>query len=316
MSAVRTLLGLVLAGTLSACGDVPYLGGGTAPPSKTNDPLNLDGTNLDAPMRTPEEAARAAVAVTRVVDLTAEVSDSVGDALGDLFPEEDNPCPGGGSASSDLSGSLSRPRITMSFGDCVRGGVQLNGIAQVTCEDFDGSRCAAGELRYGSGDSASVLYHRRGALDGGQVIVLRGIATVIHNEAAGVLDVSATLDGETFIDGSGARYSFVTENLRVNLQDMPDGTQQMRLEGVSAIGGINPGGANCLTGRWDTETLEPLTLEERSIRAGSLRLHSPPPRPGARQGLVLFDADGADITSGDGETRRYTPAQLDGYCKV
>ena len=316
MSTVRTLLCLVLAGTLSACEDLPYLGGGAAPSSKTNDPLNLDGTSLAAAMRTPEDVARAAVAVTRMVELTAEVSGSVGDALGDLFPEEDNPCPDGGSASRDLSGSLNRPQITMSFADCMRGEVWLNGIAQVTCEDFDGSDCQAGEVRYGSGDPASTLHYRRGTLGSGQVIVLRGTATVIRDEATGVLDVVATLDGETFIDASGARYSFVTENLQVNLQDMPDGTQQVQLEGVSAIGGINPEGANCLTGRWDTETLGPLTLEDRSIRVGSLQLHSPAPRPGARQGMALFDADGADITGGNGETRRYTPAELGGYCKV
>lgn len=315
MNAARRLCWLMLATALTAC-DLPYLGGGEPPPPKTNDPLNLDGTNLPAPMRTPENVARAAVAVTRVVDLTAEVSDSVGDALKDLFPEEDNPCPGGGRASREVSGSLSRPRITMSFGECLRGEVQLSGMVQLTCEDFDGSNCTRGELRYGDGDPASVLQHRRGAFGSGQVIVLRGIATVTRDDNARVLDVAATLNGETFVDAAGARYSFVTENLRVNLQDLPDGTQQMRLEGVTAIGGINPDAADCLTGRFDVETLDALGVAERRIRAGALRLHSPPPRPAAQQGAALFDTEAADMTGANGETRRFTPAELDGYCKV
>ena len=315
MSPVRLLPWLMLAAALPAC-ELPYMGGGAPPSSKTNNPLNLAGTELAAPMRTPEHAARATVAVTRVVDLTAEVSDSVGDALKDLFPEEDNPCPGGGSASRDVTGSLNRPRITMSFGDCLRGEVQLNGIVQVACEDFDGSRCAAGELHYGDGDPASVLYYQRGPFGTGQVIVLRGIATFISNENARVLDVTASLDGETFIDASGARYSFVTQNLRVNLQDMSDGSQQMRFEGITAIGGINPDEAKCVTGRFDVETLAALGVTDRRVRAGALRLHSPPPRPGVRQGTALFDTDGADLSGDTGETRGFTPGELDGYCKV
>lgn len=309
------LLALVIPVALAACGDSTALNDKLATDKADDRSLDLSGADQPADLPTGDEAAMAAVGITRIVDATAEVSEALADAVGDLFPDEDNPCPKGGSASSDLSGSLNHPRIRMEFHECVRGDITLDGIATIRCNDLDGTDCKKGEVTLGDGES--VLLFRNSAAGRERNILMRGGANVFNDEGAQRVHVVANLQGESrAVTENGPRYSFITEALTVDLHDLADDQTEVWIDGVVGIGG-GAAGANCISGRFDTATpAEPLILQDKLIRSGRLQLHSPPPRPGTQRAEVAYAEGGASVMGADGVQRVYTAQQLAGLCSV
>lgn len=306
---MRRISTLLLCLALVACS--AGFGDGDLPPAKADDrSLDLSGTDQPATLETVEDAAKAAAALTGIVDATAEVADVIGDAVGDLFPSEDNPCPDGGSASSDLGGSLNHPRIRMEFHDCVRGEYTLDGIATIRCDDLSGSECRAGQATLG--EAPTVLLLR----DATRQVLMRGNAQVNSDKGAGRIAVLATLEGELrSLRAEGPRWSFATQNLSVDLQDTGEQTE-MRISGIAGAGG-GADGASCMSGRIDSETPdEPLILKDRALSGGRLRLHSPPPRPGAQQAEAVYDETGATFTAADGGSESLTREDLAQRCSV
>lgn len=292
------------AACVSGCGQSD----GLSIETKADRTLDLSGSEAPADITTPENAAKAAVATIRVVVAASTVIGELGDAVGDLFPEEDNPCPGGGSASSDLGGSFSSPRLDMRFADCVRGEAVLDGFASITCDDFDGSSCSRGRATLGEG--GDVLHFQNA--DG--VILMRGQSQIVVDESARRLQATASFQGERRSWMEDQRYSFITENLNLDIQEVADDRAEVRINGVVGVGG-DTATARCLSGRFDNETAEqPLILEGAGIQSGLLRVHSPPPRPGTQQGTALFEETGATAQGANGAEQFYTAEELALFC--
>jgi hypothetical protein len=75
--------------------------------------------------------------------------------------------------------------------------------------------------------------------------------------------------------------------------------------------------AGCIVGRYDTETpAEPLLRRAGQIRSGTLRHHSPAPRPGAQQAQTVHLEEALDAEGADGSRQIYTAAELATYCSL
>lgn len=301
-----------IAGALSAVLVVAGCGSSTAPleelHAKADHTLDLTGSGQPADLATHDSAARAAVAVTAIVAAAAEVLGELANAVGDLVPTEDHPCPDGGSASGDISGSFNHPRVHMSFHNCVRGEHTLDGVADVRCDELDGSRCVRGDVTIGEG--GAVLYFR----DPARVILTRGLASISSDQAAQSLHADTSLEGELRALSDEPGWSFVTGPLAVDLHKSADDTTEVRIEGIAGVGG-RAAAANCLSGRFDTETpADPLVLQAQVIRSGGLRLHSPPPRPGSQQAEAVYADGGASVRGADGGQLLYSPQALAEFC--
>lgn len=271
--------------------------------------LDLAGADQPANLATHEDAAKAAVALVNVVNAMVLVFGELGDAVGDLVPDEDNPCPGGGSADGDLGGSFNHPRVRMHFYQCVRGDYTLDGAATIVCDDFDGSRCHRGQATVGE-DGALLFF-----ASPQQHVLLRGSADIAADEAARSLHAVTQLEGELRSATGPGRYGFVTHALALDLQQISDEVTEARIDGVAAIGGSGAAAANCISGRYDSETpAEPLHVESGAIRAGQLLFHSPPPRPGVQQAGALYLSDGAEMRGADNGQRQYSAEELADFC--
>jgi len=283
----------------------------TAPESlqgKAETGPDFSGSEQPADVSTPENAAKAAAAVVGVVGAAVEMFGELGDAVGDLVPSEDNPCPDGGSASGELSGSFNHPRVRMSFQRCVRGANTLDGAAEVVCDDFDGSRCHRGQVTVGNGEQ--LLYFRNAA----RVVLVRGSAYIVADEDARSLQADTSLQGEFRSLDEIPLHSFVTESLDVGIREVADQVAEVRLDGVSGFGG-DSAGSRCISGRFDTETFaDALRVEAGAIRSGQLRMHSPPPRPGAQQAQMTWAEGDGSAQGADGSTQSYSAAELERYC--
>ncbi len=304
----------------SGCGEHAAFGGGGAnpavlPPEKTEDRgIDATGTDQPADLASPEHAAMAAQGMRRIVDNTALVSRELAHALGDLFPSKNNPCPDGGDASSDLSGSFNHPRVRMDFFQCVRGSTTLDGTATVRCEDFNGSDCSQGDVTIGDGDT--VLYFRSDTPAHPRLVLMRGSASASIGDSSH-LHVVADLQAELrSLPDEAVRYSFATHALTVDVQDSGDGSSQVTMDGVAGFGGDTQG-AHCITGSLDTETpADPLVLQDDVIQSGRLRFSSPPPRPGTQQGEVTYSAGGLTAQGADGTQASYPAAALEQFCTL
>ncbi|HUP92660.1 MAG TPA: hypothetical protein VM074_10470 [Solimonas sp.] len=308
----------VVASLLAGCGDEAAFGSGGIPaqPRAAEDPLVIDlsGTDQPADLPTPLEGAMGVAGVQRIVDAVAAAASELGGAAGDLFPSKDNPCPDGGDASSDLSGSVSNPRIRMEFHGCVRGEVTLDGVATITCKELDGSDCVKADVALGDGDA--VLYLRDAAAGRRRIFLLHGFAHVETDEPAQRLTVLADLQGELRALEAPTRFSFVTGGFGVDLHKVSEEQTEVRIEGLAGFGG-GAEGAHCIRGRFDTQTpADPLILEGQLVRSGRLALHSPPPRPGAQQPEASFVDGGADVLGADGAREFYTEQELAGFCRL
>lgn len=280
----------------------------TAVKSKADRTLDLTGTEQAVDLATHENSAKATVALVSVVTTAAQIIGEVGGAAGDLFPNENNPCPGGGSASSDIGGSFAHPRLHMSFSNCVRGDFILDGQATITCDDLNGSSCPNGSIYVGEGDA--VLHFQRPE----GVVLMVGNANISADEATQHLHALADLRGEIRSLDETRSYSFLTESLDLDIQRVAEGRAEVRVAGVAATGG-GAAAVNCTAGRFDSETpLEPLVIDADIMRSGFLRLHSPPPRPGTQQAESTY-ADGSINAKGaNGEQRLYSPEDLAKFC--
>jgi hypothetical protein len=314
----RWMAGL-LAVTLAACDGEPMFGIGDKESPPPPDPaadrsIDLAGADQPADLATTDAAARASVATTRSVRAVAILFDELGGAVGDLFPSEDHPCPDGGSASGDLSGSISHPRLRMQFDHCVRSDYTLDGVATIICDDFDGSSCRAGRATLGDGGDVLFFESRKGTFP--HRSVTRGEAMLTSDPDAQALHVTATLDGELRSLSHDRRFGFTLQGLVVDVHKTGDGVAEVRLDGVSGIGAASAD-MNCAAGRVDTQTpQEPLVVDHDVLRSGRLRHSSPPPRPGTQQADAAYLDDGADVTAADGSEQVYSAAQLAQMCAL
>lgn len=306
---------LALSALLCACGDGPAFGGGDLEPRAAEErSIDTSGHDQPAALDTAEQAAMATAGMVRLVESTAGLSSELGHAAGDLFPTADNPCPEGGSASSDVSGSLNRPRIRMQFQDCRRPAGRLDGVATITCQELDGSECTRADVEIGEGDTPLLFEPQASAPP--SLLLMRGWAAVESDQPAGRLRVVADLTGELRSRDGPARWAFVTSQLEVDLQELPDGGREARLAGVAGFGG-GAQAARCVHGRFDSQTpAEPLVVRDRAVQAGRLRMHSPPPRPGAHQAEAVFSAQGVQVQGADGSSAFYDPAALAAFCTL
>jgi hypothetical protein len=310
---VLAVLALLVA-LLSGCREAAFGLGGAHSRSADEPTPDLAGTDPPADLRSAGQAARATVGVTAVVEAMAQVIGELGDAVGDLFPDEDHPCPDGGSASSDLGGSLNHPKLRMEFRACVRGAHTLDGIAVIRCDDYDSRGCHRGQATLG--ENGAVLYYRHDADGAARVVLLAGIAEIALDQDAGWLYARTWLQGEQRNPASGARYSFVTDAFAVDIRQTGEDVQEIRLEGVAGIGG-GAEAAACITGRFDTETpAEPLLRSAGRMLSGTLRHHSPAPRPGEQQAQTVHLDEGLDAQGADGSRQIYTADELATYCTL
>lgn len=303
----RVQLGILfaLAAAVSGCHE------SSSPPtlsSKADRTIDLTGTDQPADLTTHEDAAKATVALVSIVTAAAQVVGELGRAAGDLFPDEDNPCPGGGSASSSVGGSFNNPRLRMTFSQCVRGDFTLDGRATITCDDLDDSGCPSGSLYVGDGET--VLHFQRPE----GVVLMVGNTVINTNQDAGQLHAVADLKGEIRSIDEVRGYSFLTQALDLDIRRAADDQVDVRITGVAATGG-GADDVNCSAGRFDNETpTEPLRIDENVIRSGFLLLHSPPPRPGAQQAQSRFVDGGMEAQGANGETQFYAPADWVPFC--
>lgn len=306
---VAAVAGLVF---LASCGDEAAFGMGGARNEGEPAP-DFSGTDQPADLTTPELAARTGIGLVRSVEATALALGEIGDAVGDLFPEEDNPCPDGGSASSDLGGSVSRPELTMYFDQCVRGDSTLHGTAEIRCDDFDGDSCDGGRATLGEGDTDFLFLHVPANVAAFQVR-LAGTADLALDQGDNQVSAVSRLRGEIRYADTEARYAFIAEGLEINLREASETQTEIRLSGVSALGGASS--QNCATGRFDTETLDtPLLYEDGRVIAGRLRFHSPPPRPGAQQAVVNFLPHEIQAQGSDGSQQIFTEGEFSAFCR-
>jgi hypothetical protein len=82
-----------------------------------------------------------------------------------------------------------------------------------------------------------------------------------------------------------------------------------------SVGGAEA--AACITGRFDTETpAEPLLRSAGRMLSGTLRHHSPAPRPGEQQAQTVHLDEGLDAQGADGSRQIYTADELATYCTL
>ncbi len=280
----------------------------TATAGKAERTLDLTGTDQAADLSTAENSAKATVALVNTVTTAALIIGELGSAAGDLFPNENNPCPGGGSASSSVGGSFNHPRLHMTFSSCVRGDFTLDGQASITCDDLNGSSCPSGSIYVGEGNAVLHFMRPEG------IVLMVGNADISADEASQHLHAIADLKGEIRSADETRSYSFVTEALDLDIQRVSEGRAEVRISGVAAMGG-GAEQVNCITGRFDSETpADPLIIDADILRSGFLRLHSPPPRPGMQQAESTYLDGSLDVKGANGEQRRYTPEALAEFC--
>ena len=203
----------------------------TVTKSKADRVVDLTGTDQPASLTTHEDAAKATVALISIVSTAAVVIGEVGGAAGDLFPSEDNPCPGGGSASSSIGGSFNHPRLHMTFSNCVRGDFTLDGQSSITCDDLNGSSCPSGSIYIGEG--SEVLHFQRPE----GVVIMVGNSNISTDQSARSLHAISDLQGEIRSMDETRAYSFVTQSLRLDIQETADNKAEVKIDGVAAAGG-------------------------------------------------------------------------------
>lgn len=263
----------------------------------------------EADLADTDTVARLGAGLTGLVRDLGNSFGELGDAVGDLVPEEDNPCPGGGSASGDLGGSINHPKVRMQFYECVRAsGEMLHGNATVVCDDFSGGRCRRGEATLGQ-DGVEFIFRNVN-----RSLQVQGVAQLVFDESARRLAAVLDLQGGFQTPQGLDLHRFRTQSLGVDLREVAEDSIEVLIEGQALFEG-DVASADCAAGAVDAETLAPLLLVAQRWQQGELRLHAPPPRPGAQQALLRYVANGdMEVTDANG-TQANIPAEThQGYC--
>lgn len=327
-----TLLASAILFSLSACG------GGAATPAPTPTPtpapapaptptptpspcgercIDLSGASQPAALAATDDVARAAAAVTQLVDAASliysqlQTGGSVQSGSSGSAPKAAESCSEGGTREVTTSG-LDSARID--FNQCTENGITLDGVLTIQCDAFDSNlKCVDGELNFG--ESGDVLLLTSNGSDFSGTALFRHRLQFALDDASGVLDLlMVDLEGEVR-NAEDQRASFVTDNLAVSITQQSETVDTLLVNGVAGFGG-DAVVTNCVSGTLTTATPLMLTVTHNDtdavINSGRLDFSNTLNEYGSAD----YANDGITATTGSGSSQIYTAAELQQFCTV